>query len=257
MSHPVSGGPILRIWPLPASGEVDDNLLTDWHLPHEVRPAGTWVRMNFVASIDGSAGRAGASGRLSGAADKRVFEILRRVCDVVMVGAGTVRAEGYGPMRVSADSAQWRLEHGRREHPVFAIPTARADLDPASRIFTEAPVRPIVFTVGSAPVGRRRALAEVADVIVCGDEVLEPALMMSALAGRGLGQVLCEGGPQLHGSLLAAGVLDEMFLTVSPVLEGGGGLGRIVAGSPTEHGQTMTLVSVLTSEDFLLLRYRR
>lgn len=248
---------IQRIWPLPAGGPVDDNMLTDWHLGATVAPGRAWVRMNFVSSIDGSAGREGASGQLSGDADKRVFEILRRVCDVVLVGAGTVRAEGYGPMRVSETSARWRAGNGRPEHPVFAIPSARADLDPGSRIFTEAPVRPIVFTVGSAPAERRRALAEVAEVILCGDEVLDPAVMVSALTERGLPQVLCEGGPHLHGSMLAAGVLDEMFLTVSPVLEGGGGLGRIVAGEPAERGQHMHLVSVLTSEGFLLLRYRR
>ena len=76
------------------------------------------VRVNFVSSIDGSATNEGRSGGLSGPADRRHFELLRRVTDVVLVGAGTVRDEGYGPMRVSDASARWREEHGMPRHPV-------------------------------------------------------------------------------------------------------------------------------------------
>lgn len=248
---------IQRLWPLPAVSDVDDAMLTNWLATPVLSGSETLVRMNFVSSIDGSAGNAGDSGTLSGEADKRVFEILRRVSDVVLVGAGTVRAEGYGPMRVSAESARWRLADGRPEHPVFAVASGRADLDPASRIFTDAPVRPIVLTTADADSARREQLAKVADVVICGNETLDPALIVAALSDRGLGRVICEGGPQLHGSLLAASVVDEMFLTVSPVLSGPGGLGRITAGDDAATGQPMLLKSVLTADGFLMLRYQR
>lgn len=240
---------LLRTWPLPVIVPVSDDLLTQWYADRS-RPR---FRVNFVASVDGSAGFPGDSGSLSGEADKRVFEVLRRVCDVVLVGAGTVRGEGYGPMRVSTDSVAWRVASGLPEHPVFAIVSARADLDPASRIFTEAPVRPVVVTAAAASVDPR--LFEVADVEICGETEVEPELMVAALHRRGLRQVLCEGGPALFGSVLAAGVVDELFLTVSPQLIGGGGLGRIVAGSGS--GQPMQLAGTLVSDHFLLLRYHR
>src|SRR6187551_614176 len=125
-----------RVWPDPADNLSDSDLVA----PRD------GVRVNFVSSIDGSATHDGLSGGLSGAADKRRFELLRRTSDVVLVGAGTVRAEGYGPMRVSEASARWRSQHGMPEHPVFAIVSGRLDLDTGSRIFTEAPLRPIVVT---------------------------------------------------------------------------------------------------------------
>ena len=101
-----------RLWPDPAEHLTDDQI---------VEPLGPGVRVNFISSIDGAATRDGLSGGLGDASDRRRFELLRRVCDVVVVGAGTVRAEGYGPMRVSDASARWREEHGMPPHPVFAI----------------------------------------------------------------------------------------------------------------------------------------
>lgn len=144
-----------RIWPQPGEQSLDDDqLLSSYETAG--RP---WLRVNFVSSLDGAVTADGRSAGLSGAADRRVFNLFRRLCDVVLVGAGTVRDEGYGPMRVEAADAQWRLASGRPEHPVFAIVSASLNLDPASRIFTQAPVRAIVLTVGSSPKAKRDALA--------------------------------------------------------------------------------------------------
>ena len=231
-----------RLWPDPDENLTDDDLVSD--LDHD------GVRINFVESIDGAATRDGRSSGLSGPADQRLFELLRRVCDVVLVGAGTVRDEGYGPMRVSDASAAWRAANGRPPHPVFAIVTGELDLDPGSPIFTKAPVRPIVLTTERASGVERFD----ADVLVAGETEVDPARAVAALRERGLRRLLCEGGPSLFGSFIAADAVDELCVTVSPSLEAGDA--RRIANGEAPH-RDMRLVTVLRSADTLLLRYAR
>ena len=239
------------LWPGHGDDVRDEAILAAY-----APPGSPWLRMNFVASLDGAATREGRSGGIGGDADKRVFELLRRWADVVLVGAGTVRAEGYGGMRVDDDAVAWRTAHGFAAQPVLALVSARLDLDPASTVFTEAPVRPVVYTVASAPADRRAALAAVADVVDAGDGAADPVLVRADLVARGLGRIHSEGGPSLFGAFLAAGVVDELCLTLAPSLEAGSA-GRI---AHTEHGVPtgMALAGVLRSADGeLLLRYRR
>lgn len=232
-----------RLWPDPAEHLSDEDLVARTDEPI--------LRVNFVSSVDGAATHDGRSGGLSGTADKRVFELLRRTCDVVLVGAGTVRIEGYAGLRVSDASAAWRQERGLTPHPVFAIVSGRLDLEPASPVFTDAPVRPIVFTTPGDRAKSRSAesFADVADVITA-----DAAHIPAALHERGLTRILCEGGPHLFGSLLTADVVDELHLTIAPRLEGGGGP-RITAGDPSSRA--LELTRVLRSGDELLLRYAR
>lgn len=243
-------GTIDALWPVQAAGLDDDAVLAGYE--EDVRER--WVRVNFVSSLDGSATLDGRSGGLSDAADKRVFALLRRVCDVVLVGAGTVRAEGYSGELGNAADGRWRVAHGFAEHPRLAVVTASAGLDPASPLFTDAPVRPIVVTSAAAPRERTAALAEVADVITAGDGSVDLAGALDALATDGLRRVHCEGGPHLLGSLAEVDALDELCLTLSPVLASGDGT-RIAAGAATRLG--LHLARVLRSQDTLLLRYTR
>ena len=247
MTSATDSASIDRLWPEAAHALTDDDIVAS--LQSEV-PV---LRVNFVSSVDGAVTHDGHSGGLSDEADKRHFELLRRVCDVVLVGAGTVRTEGYGPMRVSEDSARWRVANGLPEHPVFAIVSGELDLDPASRIFTEAPVRPIVFTT-SRGADKVPGFAGVADVVVAGTKHVPGHDIVAALQERKLGNVLCEGGPHLFGSLLADGVVDELFLTVDPTLEAGDAR-RISAGELPDPAR-LSLASVLASGSTLLLRYR-
>ncbi|CAN5459557.1 pyrimidine reductase family protein [soil metagenome] len=236
----------------PAQGsDLSDDALSALY-EREDRSA-AWVRVNFVSSVDGAATVDGLSGGLGGDADHRVFDLLRELCDVLVVGAGTVRGEGYGPMVVPRASVERRVARGLAPHPVFAIVSNRLDLDPASRIFTEAPVRPIVVTTDAAPSDRRHALAAVADLVIAGDSALDPRVLVDSLLERGLSQQHCEGGPSLFGSLLAAGVVDELCLTVSPHLVSGDA-GRIVTGD-LAGPRDVALGHVLASGDTLLLRY--
>lgn len=240
-----------RLLPEPRTALDDDELLA----LYSEGTAERWLRVNFVSSVDGAVTREGGSGALGGEADLRVFDLLRRLADVVLVAAGTVRAEGYGPMRLDEEAAAARLAQGLPPHPVFALVSGSLDLDPGSRVFTEAPVRPIVVTTASSPRRRREELAGVADVLICGEDALDASLMRDALAGRGLATIHCEGGPGLLGSLLAQDAVDELCLTISPSLEAGDA-GRIARGDVAE-ARTQRLAHVLASGDTLLLRYLR
>lgn len=239
------------LFPPPAEEGIGDARIA------ELYAAGTdptWLRVNFVSSLDGAATRQGLSGGLSDDADHRVFDILRRLCDVVVVGAGTVRAEGYGAMRVDEVSQRARRGSGMTAHPVFAIVSASLDLDPASPIFQQAPERPIIVTTELSRRDTRDALAEVADVVICGEERVEPQQLVTGLVARGLTRIHCEGGPHLFGDLIAAGAVDELCLTVGATLEAGVA-SRIAAGAAPILPVGMRLAHVLRSGDTLLLRY--
>lgn len=233
-----------RLWPDPAENLTDDDLTVG---------LAAGVRVNFIASVDGAGTSDGLSGGLSTPGDKRYFELLRRVCDVVVVGAGTVRAEGYGPMRVSAASAAWRTARHLPPHPSFAIVSGHLDLDPHSRIFTDAPVRPIVVTTSHAKGAER--FAGVADILIAGDGTkIAPQAMLAGLRERNLTQILCEGGASLFGSFLDADIVDELCLTVSPSLESGDAP-RISSGPAASRA--LRLDQVHKSGDSLFLHYLR
>jgi len=233
-----------------ASPGLDDSAIADHYSAGVGSP---WLRVNFVSSLDGAATVDGKSGGLGGDADHRVFDILRRLCDVVLVASGTVKSEGYGAMVLDEESVAARVAAGLQPQPVFAIVSGSLDLDPASDVFTKAPVRPLVFTVDSAP--EHAALSKVADVIPCGTRALDPVQLVAELEERRLGRIHCEGGPSFFGTLLAADVVDELCLTVSPLLVAGAS-GRIAKGEVTEP-RGMSLAGILRSGDTLLLRYLR
>lgn len=238
-----------RIWPDPASDLSDADLLSLVAFPADR----TWLRVNFIASIDGAATRDGRSGGLGDAADRRMFELLRHEADVVLVGAGTLRDEGYGGFRVSEEASVWRVARGLPPNPVLALVSRSLALDPASPLFTDAPVRPIVYTVASAPDDRRAALSRVADVVDAGESDADLRRVRADLATRGLRRIHSEGGPHLFGSMLAAGVVDALHLTLAPTLESGDA-GRIIRGAGAVPVDAH-LASVLRSGDELLLQY--
>ncbi|HWG11993.1 MAG TPA: pyrimidine reductase family protein [Streptosporangiaceae bacterium] len=213
-----------------------------------------WVRANMVESVDGAASVDGRSGGLSGDADRQTFRVLRSLADVVLVGSGTVRDEHYRPAQVSAMVPGLRA--GRSATPPIAVISGRLNLDLSSSLFTDAPpdARTIVITSEKAPLDQRKAVAEHADVIAAGTDGADLGAALSALAERGLGRVLTEGGPHLLAQLASAGHLDELCVTVSPVL-GAGHAGRILAGPSLPGGLVLSLGHVLEDQGFLLCRY--
>ncbi|HOA87684.1 MAG: pyrimidine reductase family protein [Microbacteriaceae bacterium] len=229
-----------------------DELRIAYALPDREIPR---VRMNFVSSIDGAVTLGGLSGALGGEGDRRLMQVLRSMCDIVLVAAGTVRAEGYGGLRLETVDASWRESHGLPAQPRLAMVSRSLDVGAEHPFFAEATTRPIVVTCAAAPAERRAALAAVADVLVCGDAAVDLADALAQLAELGLAQVLCEGGPHLFGELAEAELVDEVCLTLSPLLVGGE-VPRIVQGAP-ERGRQMRLVHALSDEDgFVFLRYR-
>ncbi|MDQ1705895.1 MAG: hypothetical protein QOF18_2261 [Frankiaceae bacterium] len=205
-------------------------------------PAGRHLRVNFAASVDGAVTVDGTSKGLSSTADRELFHLLRSMADVILVGAGTVRAENYGGAREFDGHA-----------PPIAVVTRSLNLDPSARLFTDTRVRPIVVTC-AAPPDRLAVFERLADVVVAGDEDVDIARALDLLADRGLAHVLCEGGPHLFGSLAAADALDELCLSLAPVIAGGTA-GRIVAGLQSPVPDEMHLEHVLEDAGHLFLRY--
>lgn len=218
------------------------------------RPSAPTLRANFVSSADGAVTLDGFSAGLSGGPDKRVFGLLRMLCDALLVGAGTLRDEGYGPVRLSEERRSWRRANGLDPYPTPVVVSARLALDPASDFFAKAPVRPLVLTPAKGPAAPA-GLDDVAEVVRIGDTEVDLPGSLALLRERGLAQILCEGGPRLFGSLTAADAVDELCLTVSPLLAGPGA-GRITLGGPTP-ARRLTLRHVLEADGALLLRYVR
>lgn len=222
------------------------------HYPRNDHPT---LRVNFVASIDGAVTVDGLSGGLSGPSDKQIFGTLRMVCDALVVGSGTVRAENYDALRLDERRRAWRRAHGLPEFPLVVIVTGTLDLDPDQLIFSDAPIPPIVLTHAGAGAERRTAIEKVAEIVTVGDDTVDLAAGIAALHARGATQLLCEGGPHLLGALVAADLVDELCLTIAPLLAAGAA-GRIAAG-PAGPPREMSLRHLLTGEDMLFLRYAR
>jgi riboflavin biosynthesis pyrimidine reductase len=219
------------------------------------RPA---VRVNMVASLDGAITVEGRSGGLGGDADWRVFMALRGMADVILVGAGTVRNEGYGPPRLRDEVQAARRARGQARLPRIAVVSRSLTLDWGARFFAEAPddARPLVVTCDSAPEAGLRRAAEVADVIVAGGDDVDVGGALARLGADGVASVLCEGGPTLNRALAADGLFDELCLTVSPVLVGGAGPRMLAGAAPSRRGVPMRLHAVYEDEGFVFLRHR-
>lgn len=230
-------------WPSSADGLI------------ELYPRNPWptLRANFIASADGAVTVDGLSRGLHGPGDKEIFDSLRMVCDALIVAAGTVRAENYDALRLTPAAREWRVAHGLPEFPLMVICSRSLDLDLDQLVFSDAPIRPIVVTTTTAPAEK---VAEVADVIAVGDDRVDLPAAIAKLHSLGASQLLCEGGPQLMGSMIAADQVTELCLTVSPLLVGGGP-GRISDGATAVRPRKMSLRHVLTLEDMLFLRYAR
>lgn len=214
-----------------------------------------WVVGHMVAGLDGTARFDGRVGALSTAADQALFRRMRSIADVVLVGAETVRREGYGPVRLSDADRGARLSRGQSPVPPLAVVSRGLALDWTGSAFVAAEVQPYVITCAASSAEARAEAARHAEVIVAGDERVEPALALAALAERGHRVVLCEGGPHWLGDLVAADRLDELCLSVSPKM---GGDALPVAVSPAGSSLVeFRLGGALVEEDTLFLRYER
>ena len=233
-------------------GDLDDDELARLY----AYPEGQVLRANMVTSADGAGSLDGASAGLSSAADRHVFALLRTLADVILVGANTARVERYGPVRVRE---LWKhLRDGRAPTPPIAVITGRLDLDPASPLIADAPghARTIVITTSAAPAGARAAMASHADVIVAGETAVDMKAAVRALHDGGHQHILAEGGPGILNQLVAAGLVDELCLTIAPLLAGPGAP-RILSGDPLPRALPLAMAHTLEDDGFLLCRYTR
>ena len=221
-------------------------------------PAGrAWVRANMVTSADGAATIRGRSHELSSDSDRSLFALLRTLSDVILVGAGTVRAERYAAVRPHELWPGLR-DGGSPAVPAIAVVTRRVSLDLASPLLTAAlpGARTIIITTEQAPAELRAEAARNADVIVAGDDTADLGFALDELANRGYRRVLAEGGPQLLGQLAAAELLDELCLTISPLVASGAA-GRIAMGSSAVDAGKLVLQHVIEDKGYLFTRYTR
>lgn len=255
-----------QIHPTESSGQ-ELSLPGLYAYPDEPAHAGRpWIRANMVASADGAATVSGRSGGLSREADRTVFGVLRALADVVLVGAGTVRAEAYRPARV-AERWAW-LREGRPPAPPIAVLSRSLDLGQDCALLTDTTgltgttgrARTIVITVQAAPADRKAAMARNAELIIAGEDRVDLRSAIAALAAMGHRRILTEGGPHLLGQIIEAGLLDELCLTMSPLLAGSGP-GRIVQGMPEDAERPglapLSLAHVIEDQGYLLCRYVR
>ena len=211
-----------------------------------------WIRINFVSSLDGAVAVEGRSGALGSPADKKVFGLLRELADVILVGAGTVRAENYGGARTSEALRARREQAGLSPVPPVAVVTTSCDLPPDLRLFTDTTIPPVVFTTSRAPEAARRVVQEAgADLRVIAEDHIDGHALRTALAAAGWTRVLCEGGPRLFGRMIEDGVVDDLCLTWAPVLAAGAA-GRI-AISPTPALTPLRRAHLICDDDGTLL----
>jgi riboflavin biosynthesis pyrimidine reductase len=226
-----------------------------WYAQDWIQTGG--LRVNFISSVDGAATAQGLSRGLQTPGDNAVFAALRDLADVVVVGAGTARAEGYRGIELSRRRQELRRELGFAPSPPIAVISRSLDLDPAAELFARGSERTIVITRAAADSAARARLEQVADVVVAGDAEVDLPAARAALVDRGLTRMLNEGGPTLFADLQRAGLVDELCLTLAPKLVGPGGL-RIVSGEQWDGGPAdAQLAGVLEEDGALFLRYRK
>jgi riboflavin-specific deaminase-like protein len=214
-------------------------------------PERPYLALNMVATLDGKATYEGRTAGLSTECDRRLFHQLRTQVDAVMVGAGTLRTERYGRMAKSAELRERRVAEQLEADPVAVVISASLGLPPDLPLLGEPEQRVVIATASDGELPETAAQVEYERV---GDDL---TLLMARLReDHGVRSVLCEGGPTLNSHLLAAGLVDELFLTLNPKLVGGADAFTIVAGRILPETAELELVSVAFGDGDLFTRWR-
>lgn len=269
---PSKGGPLhlRRLLPPgePASVEQLVNELRLAELAAQVSPtvAGEpahrrpYLALNMVSTADGRATVDGRSGTIGEAADRQLFHGLRTTVDAVMAGAGTIRVERYRRIIREEPARVARRARGLAEEPWAVIVSGRLDVPPDTPILQDPAARVVILTASAASLPLPEGGAEVHYVRAAEEGLLDlPAAMAELYERFDVRTVMCEGGPHLNSHLLAAGLVDELFLSLSPKLAGGDPSGealRIVSGPELDPLVELELVSLFEHESHLFLRYR-
>jgi riboflavin-specific deaminase-like protein len=212
-----------------------------------------FVYINMIATVDGRAGRDGRSATLGGEADLERLLELRTIADAVLIGTGTLRAEGYARLVRREDRRARRVASGLAEDPLAVIVTRHFEVPWDAGLF-QAPEQPVLIYAGP---GAGEPPDVPAPVEVVRLEVPSVAAVLADLHGRGVETLLSEGGPTMHGALWAAGMVDELYLTVTPLITGDAGEPNIVEGGRLAEAVGLELLDVDVVGSELFLRYGR
>jgi riboflavin biosynthesis pyrimidine reductase len=240
--------------PVTVAAFIEELALSDRTSPPGARPR---VMLNMVATADGRATVGGRSGTISDRADRELFHGLRSAVDGVLVGAGTIRTEHYGRMIRDASVREARRAAGRSEEPLACIVSGRLALPEDIPLLNEPEARVVMLTASAASLTDPAAQV---DYIRGPDGQLDLVAAIAEIGERfDVRTLLCEGGPHLARQLLAAGLMDEIFLSISPLLAGGEPAGgealRILAGAELDPPAALDLLGVLRCGSTLFLRY--
>lgn len=209
-----------------------------------------WVALNMVSSLDGGTAVDGRSSSLGDEDDYALFQALRTVPDVILAGATTVTSEDYRPVRLDGVRRARRSEEGLTETPTLAVVSGRLSVDPEARLFGDPEHKPLLMTSTSAEPGKLALLGDSADVAILPD--LDPASILDHLGAARV--VLLEGGPTLNGGFVAAGLVDEINVSVAPrVLSGDSA--RIIRGPGLAPASEWEIDRVLFGDEMLFVRY--
>lgn len=215
-------------------------------------PDRPWVMLNMVTSVDGATTVEGGATPLSDSDDRELFSALRSIADVILVGAGTVRAENYRPVTPDPDRMDARVARGQRSAPRLVIVSGRLEFDTGARVFSDPDHQPTILTSEDADPDRVRSLSQIADVIAV--PTLDGASIIGALAAERL--VLCEGGPTLNGALVTDDKVDEVNWTIAPLLASGSSK-RMISGAELSPLAEMVLDRTWLGDRSLFVRYLR
>jgi riboflavin biosynthesis pyrimidine reductase len=241
---------VQSLYPTLPSTLAEDDLVSLYAYPVER----TWVRSNFVSTVDGAVqGADGRSGSIAPSGDATLFALLRSLCDVVLVGGGTARAEGYQPVREEEIDTALRRRLGLAPLPAIAVVTRSLRLEGS---LTDRVGGAVLVVTTAAAVASRSDVPEHWEVVVAGEEVIDLRSAIDQLAARGHRRILCEGGPRLLRDLLASGCCDEVCLSISPEIVAGGGA-RMTHGEFIRPPVSLQLQHVLEQDGTLFCRYAR
>lgn len=224
-------------------------------------PEGPWLRTQMVITLDGATtGADGLSGSISGTADKRVFMETRRLTDAVLVGAGTIRAERYKPMGVKPEWQEARTAEGLQPAPRIVIVSGRLDLPWEEPMFSQSASPITVATCASVGEQAREEAERHTQVVSFGNDTVDLRALLTWMRAEGMERIVCEGGEALLDGLVREDLVDEMDLTISPVLAGAGYL----TGPPADALDALTgryprfsLAHEFADEGFVFCRFVR
>ncbi|KAA0113866.1 pyrimidine reductase family protein [Mycolicibacterium sp. P9-22] len=213
------------------------------------------VRANMIFSADGAAAFAGRAGPLSNPVDQELLRTLRGFADVVLVGAGTARAENYGPVRLTEAQQAERHAEGRPDPPPIAVVSRTGNLP--ARLFSDPYQPPILITTERAAPARDEPADRLSRVFAAGTDAVDLVRVVELLGAAGMPRILCEGGPTLLDELVECGAVDEICVTLAPKLAASQPVRASARLSPLTVPVGMQLDHVLVHQDYVFLKYRR